>query len=503
MKRVLVAAMSHESNSFNPIVAGEKDFQVLRGEDMIRRRAANDAITGVLDTLEAAGFTPVPTLFVSAVPNGLVDRAFYDRVREEILSVARQEQAKSPLDAVTLALHGSMTTTDLGDAEGLLLEGLRDNFPNIPIFSSLDMHTTMTQRMFRNADGFVGFKCAPHTDRRETGIHAAKMTIRALETGIRGCTAWVKVPLLIAGEQSSTTVEPMQGLIAELRRTETQPEIWAASYLMGFPWCDNPDSACAVCVTADTQEQADREALRLAGLLWDTRKKFCFQVETYPEREALDIAFDALAAGSETPIYLSDSGDNPTAGSSSDCVGFLKRLMEDPRTANLHSPVLYGGIYDPEATLRCKGNVGKTLTLTFGAKFDTKTTAPITAEGTVMAYLPGWSKFPGNKSDIALFRTHGVDVVLAEKHIGYVIPDVFRDLGREPADADIVVCKLGYLTADQARVAKRSIIVLTKGSTNEDLPTLPYCRTPRPIFPLDECESFTPAQGLQSKDDSQ
>ena len=503
MKRVLVAAMSHESNSFNPIVAGEKDFQVLRGEDMIRRRAANDAVTGVLDTLEAAGFTPVPTLFVSAVPNGLVDRAFYDRVREEILSIARQEQAKAPLDAVTLALHGSMTTTDLGDAEGLLLEGLREIFPNIPIFSSLDMHTTMTQRMFRNADGFVGFKCAPHTDRRETGIHAAKMTIRALETGKRGCTAWVKVPLLIAGEQSSTTVEPMQGLIAELRRTETRPEIWAASYLMGFPWCDNPDSACAVCVTADTQEQADREALRLARLLWDTRKKFCFQVETYPESEALNIAFDALAAGSETPIYLSDSGDNPTAGSSSDCVGFLKRLMEDPRTDSLRSPVLYGGIYDPEATLRCKGNVGKTLTLTFGAKFDTKTTAPITAEGTVMAYLPGWSKFPGNKSDIALFRTHGVDVVLAEKHIGYVIPDVFRDLGREPADADIVVCKLGYLTADQARVAKRSIIVLTKGSTNEDLPTLPYCRTPRPIFPLDECESFTPAQGLQSKDDSQ
>lgn len=120
-----------------------------------------------------------------------------------------------------------------------------------------------------------------------------------------------------------------------------------------------------------------------------------------------------------------------------------------------------------------------------------------------MAYLPGWSKFPGNKSDIALFRTHGVDVVLAEKHIGYVIPDVFRDLGREPADADIVVCKLGYLTADQARVAKRSIIVLTKGSTNEDLPTLPYSRTPRPIFPLDPCENYAPLLGLQTKDDSQ
>lgn len=503
MKRVLVVAMAHESNSFNPIVAEEKDFQVLRGADMIRRRAANDAITGVLNTLEAAGLTPVPTLFVSAVPNGLVDRAFYDRIRAEILEITRQEEEKAPLDAVTLALHGSMTTTDLGDAEGMLLEGLREILPNIPIFSSLDMHTTMTKRMYRNADGFVGFKCAPHTDRLETGIHAAKMTVRALETGVKPYTAWVKVPLLIAGEQSSTTVEPMRGLIAELRRTETQPEIWAASYLMGFPWCDNPDSSCAVCVTADTQEQAEREALRLASLLWGTRKKFCFQVETYPEAEALDIAFDALAGGAETPIYLSDSGDNPTAGSSSDCVGFLKRLMEDPRTEVLRSPVLYGGIFDPEATLRCKGNVGKQLTLTIGAKFDKNTTAPVTAEGTVIAYLPGWSKFPGNKSDIALFRTHGVDVVLAEKHIGYVIPDVFRDLGREPGEADLVVCKLGYLTADQAAVAKRSIIVLTKGSTNEDLPTLPYTRNLRPIFPLDECESYNPQLGLQTKDDSQ
>ena len=87
MKRVLVVAMAHESNSFNPIVAEEKDFQVLRGADMIRRRAANDAITGVLNTLEDAGYTPVPTLFVSAVPNGLVDRAFYDRIRAEILEI--------------------------------------------------------------------------------------------------------------------------------------------------------------------------------------------------------------------------------------------------------------------------------------------------------------------------------------------------------------------------------------------------------------------------------
>ena len=34
MKRVLVASMMHESNSFNPIIAGENDFGVVRGEKL-------------------------------------------------------------------------------------------------------------------------------------------------------------------------------------------------------------------------------------------------------------------------------------------------------------------------------------------------------------------------------------------------------------------------------------------------------------------------------------
>ena len=87
----------------------------------------------------------------------------------------------------------------------------------------------------------------------------------------------------------------------------------------------------------------------------------------------------------------------------------------------------------------------------------------------------------------------------AEGHIGYVSPDVFTDLGRDPKEADIVVCKLGYLTADQDAIAKRSIIALTKGSTNEDLKTLNYTKVPRPIFPLDEDFSYEAKDNLVVK----
>lgn len=388
----------------------------------------------------------------------------------------------------------------LGDAEGFLLEELRAALPEIPIFCSLDTHTTMTQRMHDNADGFAAFKCAPHTDRYETGVKAAEMTIAALERGVKAKSAWVRVPFLVAGEKSSSTVEPMRSLAEKTRAAEREPGILAASYLMGFPWCDNENSSAAVYVTAENQALADECAIRLAEELWARRDDFCFQTETYSEAEALDAAFEGVRTGGPFPIYLSDSGDNPTAGSTSDCTGFLRRIMEDPRTDELETPVVFGGILRPGSNPSLQGQgSGQGADVDFGAKFRQKLFgSELRQRDRVFAYIKGWNKFHG-VGDIALFRSCGVDIVLSENHIGYGLPAVFGDLGRNPADMQIVVCKLGYLTAQQAAYAKRSIMALSKGSTNEDLTSLDYRHIPRPIFPLDTDFSFEPAENLIRK----
>jgi microcystin degradation protein MlrC len=486
MKRILVAGMHHESNSFNPITAGEKDFKVIYGDDIFNNLRENDSVTGVIKTLQGAGYEVIPTVFARAVPNGEVDYDFYARIKNEIIRRALAAQEAAPIDAITLSLHGSMRVKKQGEAEGYLLEELRSIFPNIPIFSSLDMHATMTQRMYGNCDGFVGYKTAPHIDCYETGEHAAKMTIHTLENNASVKSAWVRVPILIAGEQSSTTVEPMIELVNALRECERKEGIIAASYLMGFPWADNEDSSVAVYVTADGDlELAQNEAVRLAELIWSKKDDFCFCTETYHEKEALDVAFEAVKEG-DLPIYLSDSGDNPTAGASSDCTDFLKLIMSDSRTKTLNKPIIYGGIYDPVATKQCEGQVGKEITLTFGAKFDTTTSSPITSTGTVKAYIKDWTGTGLVKGDLALFNSCGVDIVIAEAHVGYTSPEMFIDLGVDPSKAEIVVCKLGYLTHQHSLVARRSILVLTKGNTNEDLKTITYKKVKRPIFPLDD-----------------
>lgn len=500
MKRILVAGLHHESNTFNPIIAGEEDFKVIYGDDVFNNFRENDSVTGVIKTLQGAGYEVIPAVFARAVPNGEVDYNFYIKIKNEILEKAKAALKDGPIDAITLSLHGSMRVKKQGEVEGYFLEELREMFPNIPIISSLDMHTTMTKRMHDNCDAFVGYKCAPHTDCYETGEHAAKMTIAVLENGAKPKSAWVRVPILIAGEQSSTFVEPMMGLIKELRECEKKEGIMAASYLMGFPWADNEDSSVAVYVVADgDKELAEREAVKLAEVMWSKKDDFCFQTETYEEKEALDIAFKAVKEG-KLPIYLSDSGDNPTAGASSDATGFLKLIMDDDRTDNLEHPVIFGGIYDPIATKQCEGRVGEEITLTFGAKFDNNISTPITATGTVKSYIKDWSRRGMLQGDLALFNSCGIDIVLAEVHVGYVTPEMFTDLGVNPRDVEIVVCKLGYLTHEQSLVAKRSIMALTKGNTNEDLKTLDYKKIKRPIFPIDSDFQYNALDNLSKKE---
>ena len=501
MKRVLIAGLHHESNSFNPIVAGEKDFTVIHGEEIFNNLRDNDAISGIINTFKEKKYDIIPTVFARAVPNGEVDKKFYLRIKNEIIDRAKAAFQEKPFDAITLAIHGSMRVKEIGDAEGDLLEALKKEFPNTPIYGALDMHTTMTRKMHNNADGLVGYKCAPHTDCTETGIHAARMTIYSLENNIKLKSSWVKVPIIIAGEQSATGVEPMVYLINQLREIEKKDEVVAASYLMGFPWADNEDSSIAVyLVTKRDQKLANELALDLAEKIWDKRHEFKFHTETYGVEKCLDKAFEGVAKG-ELPIYISDSGDNPTAGAASDCTELLEILISDNRTSALKNPILYGGIYDPEATKACRGKVGEEITLTFGAKFDSKTSKPITAKGLVKSYYQDWGGKIFPKGDLALFNVSGIDIVLAETHVGYTLPELFEDLGANPRNREIVVCKLGYLTQQHEKVAGRSIMALTKGNTNEDLKSIPFKKVTRPLFPLDDDFEYRALDNLIEKDE--
>ncbi|MGL4568427.1 MAG: MlrC C-terminal domain-containing protein [Fusobacteriaceae bacterium] len=195
------------------------------------------------------------------------------------------------------------------------------------------------------------------------------------------------------------------------------------------------------------------------------------------------------------PIYISDSGDNPTAGSSSDCTDFLKIILENKETKNIPTPLIYGGIYDPEATLLCRERIGEVITVAVGAKFDTLTTQTLILKGEVINYLEKWGTY---ESDLAVLRVNNVDIILAEKHVGYVSPEMYEDLGLCPKERAIIVCKLGYLTEHHKEISQKNIMALTNGSTREDLENIRYQKVKRPIFPLDKDFEYKAEKNLKS-----
>ena len=91
-----------------------------------------------------------------------------------------------------------------------------------------------------------------------------------------------------------------------------------------------------------------------------------------------------------------------------------------------------------------------------------------------------------NGADLALLDVEGVDVVVASKHVGCYDPQMMRTLGAEPKERKAIVVKLGYLEPEIRAIAKRSMMALTTGSSDELFERLPYKNLPRPIFPLDK-----------------
>jgi microcystin degradation protein MlrC len=480
-KRVLVGGMHHESDTFNPIICGEKDIWVLRGQALLDHKG-EDSVSGAIATLAKAGYEVIPSLIARAVPNGVWDRNFYEILKSEFLGYIKKAL---PLDALCLSLHGSMRVQGIGEAEGDLLTAIREICPDIPLFSSLDMHATVTKAMIENCNGFVGYKCAPHTDTYETGIHAASMTIATLEGKLQPKMAAVHVPILIAGEQSETSVAPMLGLMNTLKEIEKREGILACSYLLGFPWADVAENGVTALVVAkDDQQTADATAKELGQLFWNTRSSFGFYNETHESPEAIREAANSIQKGI-WPVVISDSGDNPTAGSSQDVTNFLKLILADPLLSTLDPPLCYQGFYDPEITaLALKAGKGQRIQGLLGAKFDKKTSSPLEIHALVKEVVHHWEG--AQNSDLALLAIEGVDVVVTSSHVGCYDPNMMRILGVVPETCKCMVVKLGYLEPEIRSIAKRSMLALTDGSTNEIFSRLPYVNLKRPIYPLDK-----------------
>lgn len=464
--KIAIGGFFHESNTFNPIITGPEDFIVFEKEDIYANKNAYLIAKGIIDYFEdKEAYQLIPLIFAKAVPNGEIDKDFYMKLKKCFFDYL----AENPVvDAFVLALHGSMRVKDIGSAETDLLLEIKKRYPHIPVFCALDMHATITQAMMTHADAYVAFKTAPHIDAWETGFKAAEMADYSLSNQVKLSTAYAKVKCLIAGEKSETDCEPMKSLINELKRLEKEPEVISASYCLGFPWADTEENGVtAVVVTKDNYSKANTLAMALADQFKQSQSMFSFSMPSLSPAEALKVALNDIVR----PVFISDSGDNPTAGSTGDNTEFLRLLSCDLKDKTNGKKILVAGIYDPVAVSTCENKMNQEITLKIGGVYDQMYCQPVELTGSAIGIVKDFGLF---RATLILFKTNEFDLIITSKHIGFTNAEMFKALCIDYLNKDLIIVKLGYLTEDFREIAQKSYMALSRGCTDEVLSRLSY-----------------------------
>ena len=417
----------------------------------------------------------IPLVHARALPGGAVEREFYQSMKAEILERLR---AVLPVDGIFLDIHGAMSVVGMTDAEADLASAVRETIGSHALVSAaMDPHGNMSRRLIGALDLATSHRMSPHDDAPLTKTRAVANLVRCLREGVRPLKAWVRVPVLLAGERASTRDEPARGVYGSLAGIAARPGIIDAAVWIGYAWADEPRCGAAVVVTGTDPDAIHRESRALAERYWDARGDFRFSV---PSGDAEWCIATGLAAAAR-PYFISDSGDNPTAGGAGDVAYTLERLIANPELAAGRATAIWASVVDPIAVGRCiAAGEGAVIDVVVGGAFGS-THGNVPLRGRVGRVLRG-DPIGG---DIAVVESGGVRAILTTRRKPYHFVRDLHALGLDPARHDLTVVKIGYLVPDLFAAAKGWILALTPGGVDQDIVRLGHRRLERPIYPLD------------------
>ena len=461
--RVAIGGMAIESSTFSPHRSGAADFTIVRGAELLARH-------GPLP----AGVDWIPLVHARALPGGPVERPFYDAIKAELIERLR---ASLPLDGLLFSIHGAMTVLGMADAEGDLAEAVREVVgPRCLISASMDPHGNVSHRLVVALDLLTSHRMSPHEDAALTRRRAIANLVHCLDGGVRPMRAWVRVPVLLPGERACTRDEPARGIYAALPSIEGRPGIIDAAVWIGYAWADEARCSAAVVVTGTDETAITGAAAALATAYWDARARFDFSTVSGDA----DGCIAAGLASADRPFFISDSGDNPTAGGAGDVAFMLGRLLATPALASGEGSAIWASCVDPAAVARCVlAGEGAAIDLTIGGAFGSP--GPVGLRGSVRRIRRD-DRVGG---DIAVVGSGGVHAIITARRRPYHSIDDFVALGLEPARHDLTVVKVGYLVPELFAAAKGWVIALTPGGVDQDIVRLGHRALDRPIYPLD------------------
>lgn len=184
------------------------------------------------------------------------------------------------------------------------------------------------------------------------------------------------------------------------------------------------------------------------------------------------------------PFYISDSGDNPTAGGAGDVTWTLTQILARPEFKSENGPgLIYASIPGPDLVKKAiELGVGKHIEAEAGAKVDARFAGPVKLSGTIESIEYG----DKDAAVEVVVKVGSVHVIVTQKRKPYHKEKDFTRLGLNPRKADIVVVKIGYLEPELYNMRADWLLALTPGGVDQNLERLGYKHIEHPMFPVDK-----------------
>ena len=455
---IFVAGFHHETNTFAPSPADWAAFTCgagypaySSGESMLAQMApTQSALGGFAQAAAGFGWSLVPSVWAGAMPSNRVTTDAFERICGAIVG----DLERGGFEAIFLDLHGAAVAECADDAEGELLARMRAVVgAQMPIVASLDLHANVTDRMLRLTSAMTAYRTYPHIDMRATGQRAAQMLARRLDPAAPARSMHAhRVPFLLPLNAQCTLMEPARSVIALIDRLEAQHDV-ELNFSMGFSAADFEECGPVLFgygADASTVRAAVEELHRCVAVT--QRGGWSVPLHTADAAVGQAIALASHAAALAGPVVIADTQDNPGAGGDANTTGLLRALLQADAGARLQGRVALGLLFDPDAALAaCQAGVGATLPLRLGRAVPTWTGAltepAVEGEARVLAvsdgelprFGPMTAGMTAHLGACACVEVQGIRVLLSSAKMQMLDLDLFRFLGVEPAQLQLLV----------------------------------------------------------------
>lgn len=491
--RIAIGRLWQETNTFSeqPTTLDEfRQYTFLEGEDVLGAfRDQDDELAGFADVLDPLGASYVPLISASTWPGGPAQESVIEAARS---TIAAHLEGAERLDAVLFSFHGAMAGIETRDVEGNVMVMIRDLVgPEVPVVITLDHHANVTSAMVRSCNALTAYRHCPHVDMRETGRRGARLLLSMLDQEIRPAMAYRKIPLVTPCEAFLTAEGPMEAWFDLAREAEGDPRFVDVSLFPVQPWLDVPEFGWSVVVTTDDRPDLAADLCgRLADFAWDRRDEF--YVEKYEPAEAIRRA----ATAPEGPVVIPDGADATNGGSPGDSTCLLREMLRQGITC----PALLTMV-DPEAVDRAyRAGPGQAIELQLGARRSRRYHEPLPMRVRVGRCSDGRFEISGHAAGrvrmgrCVVLESGSIRILTSEYAGPGHDPQVYRHIGLEPAEAQIVVlkCTVGHMTAYRD-IMKENLPCECPGPSPSYLDRLDFQHIPRPMYPFDRDMTWSSA----------